>query len=297
MSPPPPPLLANALEVLFAVGALDRNCKLTHPIGSTLAEFPVDPRLGRMLLAAGELHCTEEILSIAAMLSVQSVFVHPRNYAAMAEKHKKKFAVFEGDHLTLLNVYNSFLASGRDANWCKQRYVNFKALKAARDIRQQLRKYCTRFKVPIVSIDNRPDNGLTPLESAATVLRKCIVHGFFMHAAQLSSGGRYKTVRGDQTLLIHPASVLFRGGANWVIYHDTQETTEKYMREVTAIDPKWLTDIAPHFYEFKTEHQRKMEQAGPPAEPGPSAASSAFASSAERLFGEPPSKKIHREIF
>lgn len=128
MSPPPAINMMRALELLYALGVLNDDAKLTTPIGATLAEFPVDPCLGKMVCAhacqlmplehdslicvdigceklfvSGELGCSEEILTIAAMLTVPSVYVLPKEYRSGMDRIRRLFGVLEGDHLTLLN--------------------------------------------------------------------------------------------------------------------------------------------------------------------------------------------------
>ncbi len=297
MSPPPAELLINALELLYAIGALDANCKLTKPVGASLAEFPVEPQLAKMLLTSGQMGCSEEILSIAAMLSIQSVFITPKNYRKSADFEKMKFAVKEGDHLTLLNgkvlccsqplnpscvltqivvcwwccvalwfrvVFSSFLLNRKDANWCNDHYVNYRALKRAVDIRRQLRRYLVRFGIPLASTED------------PKVIRRCIVTGYFANAAQLQPNGTYRTVRGggsgsgDIELLIHPSSVMHQTAPNWVVFHDMVETTKRYMRDVIVIEPMWLPELAPHYYDYKAA-QHKVPGAGGEAadEPAP----------------------------
>lgn len=104
ISPPPSENMIRALELLYALGALDDYAKLTDPLGQQMAEFPVDnPNLSKMLLVSGKMGCSEEALTIAAMLSVQTIFLTPRNLQDRVEKIKRKFAVMEGDHITMLN--------------------------------------------------------------------------------------------------------------------------------------------------------------------------------------------------
>lgn len=74
-SPPPAYTMARALELLFALGALDTDCRLTEPLGLRMAEFPLDPMLSKFLLSSGEQGCSEEALTISAMLSVPHVFM------------------------------------------------------------------------------------------------------------------------------------------------------------------------------------------------------------------------------
>lgn len=103
MSPPPAESMIRALELLYALNALDDSAKLTASIGSKMAEFPIDPTLAKMLLTSGEYGCSEEMVTIAAMLTVQSVFVYPKDARKKADAIRRQFAVKEGDHLTLLN--------------------------------------------------------------------------------------------------------------------------------------------------------------------------------------------------
>lgn len=101
LSPPPYENMANALELCYALGALDEDCKLTEPVGVQLAEFPLEPQTSKMILASaseGE-RCTDEIITIAAMLSVQNIF----DTTPEADRSKRLFAVYEGDQLTYLN--------------------------------------------------------------------------------------------------------------------------------------------------------------------------------------------------
>jgi HrpA-like RNA helicase len=111
------------------------------------------------------------------------------------------------------------------------------------DIRKQLRRYCKQFNIPMVECRDA---------DLAVKIRKAIICGFFANAAQMQAAGHYRTVRGNQELHIHPNSILHRENPMWVVYHEVVLTTKKYMREVTAIEPMWLCDLAPHFYEFKS---------------------------------------------
>eukprot|EP00466_Bigelowiella_natans_P013569 jgi/Bigna1/76189/fgenesh1_pg.39_\ len=244
LSSPPAALLEDALELLYACNALDRHGRLTTPIGEQLALLPIDPMLGRMLIASGELKCTEQALSIAAMLSVRSVFHIPRYHKNDAYRAHRELQMREGDHLTLLNVYNSFLENGKDPEWCHEYHLKYAALRRANEIRRQLRRLVKRIGIPIHELDEDSD------ESSVTLI-KCILHGFFPHVAQLTNDGVYVTVRNGQRLTPARGSVLYGAGHRWVMYNEVVETTAgKQMREITAIQPSWMTDVAPHFYKY-----------------------------------------------
>src|SRR5271155_394668 len=102
LSPPPAESMIRALELLFSLQALDEYGRLTTPLGQRMAEVPLAPSMARMLLGSGRWGCTEEVLSIAAMCSVDGIWVQAEGEKRM-EGERRKFTVEEGDHLTLLN--------------------------------------------------------------------------------------------------------------------------------------------------------------------------------------------------
>ncbi|XP_059934786.1 probable ATP-dependent RNA helicase DHX35 isoform X1 [Mesoplodon densirostris] len=242
MSPPPAQSMVQALELLYALGGLDKDCHLTEPLGMRIAEFPLNPMFAKMLLESGNFGCSQEILSIAAMMQIQNVFVVPSNQKSQAIRMHRKFAVEEGDHLTMLNVYEAFIKHNKNPQWCQAYFLNYKGLVRAVTVREQLKKLLVKFQVPKKSSEGDPD----------PVLR-CIVSGFFANAARFHSTGAYRTIRDDHELHIHPASVLYaEKPPRWVIYNEVIQTSKYYMRDVTAIESAWLLELAPHFYQQGT---------------------------------------------
>ncbi|KAB0399044.1 hypothetical protein E2I00_004185, partial [Balaenoptera physalus] len=254
MSPPPAQSMVQALELLYALGGLDKDCRLTEPLGMRIAEFPLNPMFAKMLLESGNFGCSQEILSIAAMMQIQNVFVVPSNQKSQAIRVHRKFAVEEGDHLTTLNVYEAFIKHNKNSQWCQEHFLNYKGLVRAVTVREQLKKLLVKFQVPKKSSEGDPD----------PVLR-CIVSGFFANAARFHSTGAYRTIRDDHELHIHPASVLYaEKPPRWVIYNEVIQTSKYYMRDVTAIESAWLLELAPHFYQQGTVG---MSRACPPEPP------------------------------
>lgn len=99
------------MEQLYALGALNHLGELTK-LGRRMAEFPVDPMMAKMLLASEKYRCSEEVLTIAAMLSVNSsVFYRPKDKIVHADTARKNFFTPGGDHLTLMTVYNQVRSS------------------------------------------------------------------------------------------------------------------------------------------------------------------------------------------
>ncbi|XP_059117814.1 probable ATP-dependent RNA helicase DHX35 [Peromyscus eremicus] len=251
MSPPPAQSMVQALELLYALGGLDKDCRLTEPLGMRIAEFPLNPMFAKMLLESGNFGCSQEVLSIAAMMQIQNVFVFPSNQKSQATRVHRKFAVEEGDHLTMLNVYEAFIKHNKSSQWCQEHFLNYKGLVRAATVREQLKKLLVKFQVPKMSSEGDPD----------PVLR-CIVSGFFANAARFHSSGAYRTIRDDHELHIHPASVLYaEKPPRWVIYNEVIQTSKYYMRDVTAIESAWLLELAPHFYQQGTHLSLKAKRA------------------------------------
>nr|XP_045013681.1 probable ATP-dependent RNA helicase DHX35 isoform X2 [Jaculus jaculus] len=251
MSPPPAQSMVQALELLYALGGLDKDCRLTEPLGMRIAEFPLNPMFAKMLLESGNFGCSQEILSIAAMMQIQNVFVVPSTQKSQAIRVHRKFAVEEGDHLTMLNVYEAFIKHNKNSQWCQDHFLNYKGLVRAAAVREQLKKLLVKFQVPKMSSEGDPD----------PVLR-CIVSGFFANAARLHSTGAYRTIRDDHELHIHPGSVLYaEKPPRWVIYNEVIQTSKYYMRDVTAIESAWLLELAPHFYQQGTHLSLKAKRA------------------------------------
>lgn len=104
MDPPAPETLMRALEQLNYLGAIDDDGNLTD-FGAIIAEFPLDPQLSAMLVASPKYRCSNEIVSIAALLSVPQIFMRPKEAQRQADEAKAAFQHADGDHLTLLNAY------------------------------------------------------------------------------------------------------------------------------------------------------------------------------------------------
>lgn len=110
MDPPAPETLMRALEQLNYLGALDDEGELTD-VGRMMCELPVDPLHAKILLSASrEYYCVNEALTIVACLNVPNIFIRPRDQAEISDREKAKFAHQDGDHITLLNAFNTFKA-------------------------------------------------------------------------------------------------------------------------------------------------------------------------------------------
>lgn len=249
MDPPPVETLIRALEHLYALGALNDRGELTK-MGRRMAEFPLDPMLSKMILASEKYKCSEEIITICSMLSVNNtIFYRPKDKQVQADHARKNFFRPQGDHLTLLNVYKQWEETGFSKEWCYENFIQYRSMARARDIRDQLVLLLDRVEIEKTSTDD------------TEAIRKAIAAGFFFHAAKLQKGGSYKTVKHGETVQIHPSSSLFQSLPRWVIYHELVFTTKEFMRQVIEIKPEWLLEIAPHYYkakELEDTSSRKM---------------------------------------
>jgi pre-mRNA-splicing factor ATP-dependent RNA helicase DHX16 len=240
LDPPPHETLVLALEQLYALGALNHHGELTK-MGRRMAEFPVDPMLAKMLLASEKYKCSEEIVTIASMLSVGSaIFYRPKDKIIHADTARKNFNDLHGDHLSLLKVYNQWAESDYSTQWCYENFIQYRSMKRARDVREQLVNLMQRVEIDMVSSISESIN-----------IRKAVTAGYFYHIAKLSKGGNYKTAKHNQTVMIHPNSALFEELPRWVLYHELVFTTKEFMRQVIEIESKWLLEVAPHYYKPK----------------------------------------------
>lgn len=185
--------------------------------------------------------CSEEVVTIAAMLSVNSaIFYRPKDKIIHADTARKNFNHIHGDHLSLLQVYNQWADTDFSTQWCYENFIQYRSMKRARDVREQLVGLMQRVEIDMVTCLPETIN-----------IRKTLTSGYFYHIARLSKGGNYKTIKHNQTVMIHPNSSLFEELPRWVLYHELVFTTKEYMRQVIEIESKWLLEVAPHYYKPK----------------------------------------------
>ncbi|KAJ3139705.1 DEAH-box ATP-dependent RNA helicase prp22 [Physocladia obscura] len=246
MDPPPVNTMITAMENLYQLGALDTEGLLTR-LGRKMAEFPLEPNLSKMLILSVDLGCSDEILTIVAMLSAQNIFYRPKEKQALADQKKAKFHQAEGDHVTLLAVYNGWKASKFSNAWCYENFIQARSMRRAQDVRKQMLGIMDRYHQDIVSCGKNYNK-----------VRRAICGGFFKNVAKKDPQEGYKTLVEGTPVYIHPSSALFNKQPEWVIYHELVLTTKEYMRECVSIEPKWLVEAAPAF--FKSADPNKISK-------------------------------------
>jgi HrpA-like RNA helicase len=266
ISPPPVPAMMYALELLFSLGALDDSCAITS-IGMEMADMPLEPRLAKCLLSSLELGCSEEILIVAAMCSVDYPFITIRSRNKEAKQRlvecTAELSVPMSDHLTLLHIFQEYETAGYNFSWCDSMCLQSRVMARAREVRDRLtgmlKKYAAKSAIAAAAAAAAGVGGsevhavsLASCGDDHETVRKCLVCGYFANAAQLGSGGKYWTVRGRVPVSLHPTSVLARFGApsEWVIFHEvTHGDASIEIREVSKIEPRWLLEFAHHYYD------------------------------------------------
>ncbi|KAL1894820.1 DEAH-box ATP-dependent RNA helicase prp43 [Ceratocystis pirilliformis] len=258
MDPPAPETMMRALEELNYLACLDDDGKIT-PLGSLASEFPLDPSLAVMLISSPEFICTNEILSITALLSVPQIWVRPANQRKRADEMKAQFTHPDGDHLTLLNAYHAYRGVAMDSSvdvkkWCHEHFLSYRHLMSADNVRTQLKRIMEKHDIEFAS--THFDD-----ESYYTNIRRALLSGFFMQVAMRDSSGKvYRTVKDDQSVRLHPSTGL-KVEYDWVLYNEFVLTSQQYIRTVTGIKPQWLLELAPAYYDLEEIRAGDMRQA------------------------------------
>ncbi|XP_057961180.1 pre-mRNA-splicing factor ATP-dependent RNA helicase DEAH10 [Malania oleifera] len=243
--------IVKSLAQLLLLGALTDDCKLADPVGHQMARLPLDPVYSKALILASTFNCLEEMLITVAMLSVESIFYTPREKFEEAQTAIKCFSSPEGDHITLINVYqaaNEFLEKSNKGNsrekieknlrkWCKENFINSRSLRHARDIHSQIRGHVEQMGLHVASCG---DDLLQ--------FRRCLAASFFLNAALKQPEGTYRALASGQVVRIHPTSILFRKNPECIIFNELIRTSHNYIRNITRIDLLWLPELAPQFY-------------------------------------------------
>ena len=248
MDPPPHDNIVNSMYQLWMLGALDDVGDLTD-IGKKLVQFPVEPQMSKMLIYASKNGCTDEIVTIVAMLSVPEVFYRPKDREQESDKARERFFVPESDHCTLLNIYKQWKRHNYKATWCADHFLHVKALRKAREIRSQLIDILKQQKIPLNSCGTKWDP-----------VRKVITSAYFYNAASIKGIGAYVNMLTGTPAALHPSSALSGLGytPDYVVYHELVLTTKEYMRNVTAVDAEWLAELGPMFFTLKGQESKYL---------------------------------------
>uniref|UniRef100_W5M8H4 DEAH (Asp-Glu-Ala-His) box polypeptide 40 n=1 Tax=Lepisosteus oculatus TaxID=7918 RepID=W5M8H4_LEPOC len=243
--------LLEALKQLYQCDAIDRRGRVMR-LGQMMAEFPLPPGLTRALIKAAALGCENLLLPVAAMLSVENVFIRPGQAEKQQESEVKhrQLATQAGagsDFAVLLHIFEQCTASASPASWCREHWIHWRALKSALSVEAQLRETLLRLK-QLKDFPTEKFDG-----SRSELLQRCLCAGYFTNVARSRSVGRtFCTMDGHGSVVhIHPSSSLFDCTAqlDWIIFHDMLVTSKVYVRTVCPIRYEWVRDLLPKLHE------------------------------------------------
>jgi len=243
LDPPSPRAIADGYALLGELGAVDDAKQLTAT-GRELAKLPLDPRVGRMLIAARGEGCLDQVLVIAAALSVQDPRVRPLDNPAAADEHHQRFADERSDFLAYLNLWRLF--EGKWERACRESSLSIPRMREWRDVHSQLRAAVTELGWRPSRVDPARTDGYRAIHRA---LLTGLLGNVGLRDAE---SGSYTGARGIK-FWIHPGSWARKPG-RWLVAAELVDTTRLYGRTVASIEPRWLEDLGAHL--IKRQHER-----------------------------------------
>ncbi len=261
LDPPKPAAIRDGYHTLFELGAIDEQNQLTE-LGRTLSRLPVDPRIGRIILAGEEQNCLHEILIIAAALEVQDPRDRPVEKREAADTAHARWAHAESDFLTLLNLWDFFhklrheLSHSRLRKACQQNFLSYVRLREWVDLHLQLLELAQEAGLHVgprlESLASVEASAAARRADASTLahaaIHRAVLTGLLSNVAYRSETYEYAGAGGNKFYL-WPGSTLFEKRPAWVMAAETVETTKRYLRTVARIDPDWVEPLAGHLVE------------------------------------------------
>ncbi|MBL0921720.1 MAG: ATP-dependent RNA helicase HrpA [Phycisphaerales bacterium] len=236
IEPPGQRMIRDGYETLEELGAIDDARALTA-VGQSLSRLPIDPRIGRMILAGEREGSMAEVLVIAAALSVQDPRERPMDQRDAADAAHKRFHHEGSDFLTILNIWRADHAEADKRSnsqlrkWRKDNFLSHMRMREWRDIHQQLRSIITEM-------------GHRPNKDAADegAVHRAILAGLLGSVGKLDDNGEYAGSRGNRFVLF-PGSALFGSKSRWVMAAEIVRTTRVYARTAARIRPEWIEQV------------------------------------------------------
>jgi ATP-dependent helicase HrpA len=239
VDPPDPRYVNDGYRLLAELGAVDGARRLT-PLGRELARLPVDPRLGRMLLAAREEGALAEVLVIVSALAVQDPRERPAAARDAADAAHRAFQDPRSDFLALLRIWGFYreqarhLSQAKLRQLCREHFLSYLRMREWHDTHQQL-------------LGLLHDMGVRPNEAPAEygAVHRAVLAGLLGQIGLKREDGAYRGPRGT-VFHLFPASGLAGRGPRWVMAAELVETRRVYARTVAAVEPEWVEPLAGH---------------------------------------------------
>ncbi|WP_445990301.1 ATP-dependent RNA helicase HrpA [Chromobacterium haemolyticum] len=259
-------LIADGYQVLTELGAVDDKGELTS-VGKELARIPVDPKVGRLLLAGRDFGCVREVLIIAAALSVQDPRERPFEAREAAERAQARFNDEKSDFLSFLHLWDFFSDALKHKksnrlliNTCHEHFLSHLRLREWRELHAQLADIASELgliKREQAHADaEQPDAQMTQkkrqqLDAVAYEnLHKALVTGLIGNLGMKNQeSDDYQGTRGVN-FHVFPGSGLKKAKPKWLVAAELVETTRLYARCVAKIEPEWVEKLAPHLVKY-----------------------------------------------
>jgi len=240
IEPPAPRMIADGYGLLQELNAVDEARHLT-PVGARLAKLSLDPKLGRMLLAAQDQHCVTEILIIASALSAPDPRIRPMGAENAADDKHKAFVGENSDFMSLLKIwafYGELLQHKKSKrkliDECHAHFLSALRLREWHDLHGQLAAQAAELGLR-----------LNPSPATFEQVHRALLAGLIGNIGVKADEGHYQGAR-EIKFHIHPGSSLFKKGAKWIMAAELTETGKLYARNVAKIEPEWVEQVGAH---------------------------------------------------
>ncbi len=267
LDPPSSKAIAEGYRVLDELGALDERRELT-PLGERLARFPVDPRIGRMILAAADLGCLREMLVVAAALSIQDPRERPLDAQQKADELHRRFRDERSDFVGLLRLWDFVREAEKKGRshlrrTCKENLLSYVRVREWTETHRQLEEIVRELRIeprraghgrPEKPPDGRPEkrpdgrpNGRGAQDGDRTdALHRALATGLLSKIGKWNPEQRIYMGAKQTRFAIHPSSALAKKPPEWVMAFELVETTQLFARMVAKVEPEWLLEAGAH---------------------------------------------------
>ena len=232
-------LIADGYQLLHELGAVDDQRRITE-VGNQLAKLPLDPRIGRMVLAAKRENCLKEILIIGSALAIQDPRERPMDKREAADQAHARFADERSDFMGFLKLWDFYddalkhKKSNRDLlNKCHQNFLSFLRLKEWRELHGQLAGI-------VADMEFKPNEQ----EAGYDQIHRALLAGLMGNIG--FKDGEAESYLGARGIRFHiaPGSSLKKRRPKWVMAAELMETAKLYARGVADINPDWIEPLA-----------------------------------------------------
>ncbi len=246
LDPPDRRQIRDGLNLLHELGAIDPGAtdprrRLTQT-GRRLAQLPVDPRLGRMVLEAGRLRCVDEVVVIAAALSIQDPRERPADKREAADAvHARHVGPERSDFLAFVNLWRHLreqrgeLSGNQFRRRCREEYLHYLRVREWQDLAGQLRAAARNVGLDVNEVPAEPDE-----------IHQALLAGLLSHLGLRDAARREYQGARNARFALFPASALARKPPAWVMVAELVETSRLWGRTAARIEPRWVEPLAGH---------------------------------------------------